>query len=266
MSGLDWLVCPHCRQPLVVADRMARCASGHSIDMARQGYLNLLGRAQGRNADTPDMVESRGRFLASGAYDPIARTLVDHLPPDASAVVEVGAGTGWYLAQALDARPDAEGLGIDVSVPAAKRLARCHPRASAVVADAWQPLPLADACADVVLSVFAPRNPEEFVRILRPGGVVVTVTPRPGHLASARERLGLLEVEPDKDRRLDETLGRVLSRGHSDAVDVDLVLSPEQLADLVGMGPNAFHDHATPEAGISTRAEVSVTSWAHSPH
>ena len=44
---------------------------------------------------------------------------------------------------------------------------------AAVVADTWDGLPLADGCVDLVQVVFAPRNPSEFARVLRPGGTLV---------------------------------------------------------------------------------------------
>ena len=83
--------------------------------------------------------------------------------------------------------------------PAARRAARAHPRAGAAVCDVWRGLPLADACADVVLDVFAPRNGAEFRRVLRPGGRLVVVTPTPAHLAELVPLLGLIGVDPDKD-------------------------------------------------------------------
>lgn len=260
-DGFDWLLCPHCREPLQVDGPVAHCAHGHSYDLARHGYLNLLGRAQGLNADSAEMVARRDAFLARGHYVPIAEALVTQVgQPPGARILEVGAGTGWYLARVLDTLPEAAGLGMDVSVPAARRLARCHGRARAVVADAWQPLPLRDGCCDVLLSVFAPRNPAEFARVLAPAGRMVTVTPRPGHLRDARERLTLLEVEPDKGQRMERTLGEFFDRGESVDVDIDLELSSEEMADLVGMGPNAHHAHKVPEA-MAVRAEVAVTTW-----
>lgn len=259
MSAFDWLLCPHCREPLTIEGRSARCPRGHSYDLARQGYLNLLGHAQGRNADTPEMVARREAFLSAGWYAPIAEAVVEAVG-EADRVAEVGAGTGYYLARVLDARPQAAGLGLDVSVPAARRLARAHPRLRAVVADAWQTLPMADGCVEAVLSAFAPRNGAEFARILVPGGVLVTVTPRPGHLASAREQLGLMAVEPDKDERLERSLADGFTRTVTTEVDVDLDLDAAQAADLIGMGPNAFHDHADPRP-VRTRAEVTVSRW-----
>ena len=80
-----------------------------------------------------------------------------------------------------------------------------------LVCDVWQPLPVADDAVDVVTVIFAPRNAAEFARVLRPGGRLVVVTPRPGHLAAIAGQTGMLGIEAGKDDRLAESLA-----GHFD--------------------------------------------------
>lgn len=238
MSGLDWTACPVCHQRLTRRDGALRCGNRHSYDLARQGYVNLLGRTPPANADTAEMLDARARFLSAGHYDPIADAVARaaHGPR----IAEVGAGTGFYLARVLDAHPDAEGLATDVSVAAAKRAARSHPRAAAVVADTWARLPLPDDSLDSIVCVFAPRNPAEFERVLRPGGTLVVAQPLPGHLAELRERHGLLGVGEDKSERLAASLPGwdVATR---ERITRSVEVSAAVVADLIGMGPNAFH-------------------------
>ena len=70
---LDVLRCPVCAAPFE-ADRTAlRCANGHAVDIAKQGYVNLLtGSLAPWAADTAGMVAARAEFLASGHYAAIA--------------------------------------------------------------------------------------------------------------------------------------------------------------------------------------------------
>ncbi|MGA4508605.1 putative RNA methyltransferase [Propionibacteriaceae bacterium G1746] len=266
MTGFNWLVCPHCGERLVVEGLVAGCASGHRFDVARQGYLNLLGHAPGANADTAAMVEARQRFLAAGHYSPIRDAVAAvAVAARARAVVEVGAGTGYYLAGVLDALAGAgvghaEGLGVDISPAAARRLAKAHPAARAVVADVWQGLPLVDACADLVACIFAPRNAAEFARVLRPGGRLVTVTPGPGHLAQARQAFGLMAVQDDKDARLVDSLAPQFTRRDRTEVAFGLDLDAATAAALVDMGPNALHEHGTVTA-LRVDVEVVVSTW-----
>lgn len=265
MTGFDWLACPHCGQHLVVEDRVAGCGSGHRFDVSRQGYLNLLGRAAGRNADTPDMLSHREAFLAGGHYQPIVDVLVALVAVGRPRrILEVGAGTGHYLAAVLESLPGAEGLAVDVSPAAARRLARVHPRVRAIVADAWAPLPLLAGCVDVVMSVFAPRNANEFARVLAPGGRLVTVTPGPGHLAEARDRFGLMDIQADKTERLERGLAAWFVRGASVPVRFGLDLDERAMSALIGMGPNAMHDH-DPVSALAVGVEVTVTEWLVRP-
>jgi len=250
---LDLLVCPHCRQSfqLVGEGRSVRCRNGHAFDLARQGYLNLQSGRSPRNADTAAMVAARDRFLSGGHYQPILERLLELVRDQvavAPRVLEVGAGTGYYLAGLLEGLAGARGVALDVSLPATRRAARAHPQLGGVVADVWQPLPVGDACCDLVVDVFAPRNAVEFRRALagppvtaEPPGVLAVVTPEPDHLEQLRGLLGLLDIQRDKQDQLHETLGVSFTRQSEDRVSFDLTLDAAAVYDLVAMGPNAFH-------------------------
>ncbi|BBI59951.1 hypothetical protein HSBAA_12570 [Vreelandella sulfidaeris] len=59
------LACPLDGEPLHVAGNTWRCAAGHSFDIAKQGYVNLLPVQQKRSHDPGDskaMVAARQRF------------------------------------------------------------------------------------------------------------------------------------------------------------------------------------------------------------
>jgi 23S rRNA (guanine745-N1)-methyltransferase len=248
---LTYLRCPVCDRALDEREGTLVCANRHSFDLAREGYVNLLAtHREPGTADGPAMMQARDAFLDRGMFAPIADGIADalraHLAPQvAGCLVEIGSGTGYYLARALDALPGRAGIALDISKHAAKRAARAHARIGSVVCDAWKPLPVMDGSAAAVLDVFAPRNPDEIARILAPGGVLVVVTPTPRHLAELVDALGLVSVDPEKERRLEEQLGsrfRLLERR---VVERELVLDHAAVRDLVAMGPSARH--ITPE-------------------
>lgn len=187
--------------------------------------------------------------------------------PIVDIVLEMGAGTGYYLAQVLDALPQALGIALDVSKAAGRRCARAHPRAASVVADAWQGLPVRDHALYAALSVFAPRNPAAVARTLRPDGRYVVVTPTAEHLRELVGPLGMVTVDPDKEQRL----GSAMS-GHFDLIDRTTVAYPMQLSHadithLVAMGPSAHHiDAAAASVGVlperyEATASVIVSSY-----
>lgn len=69
------LACPLDGSPLQRDGSAWRCASGHSFDIAKQGYTNLLRVQNKRSLDPGDsklMVAARRHYLNAGFYQPIA--------------------------------------------------------------------------------------------------------------------------------------------------------------------------------------------------
>lgn len=251
------LACPHCGDELGLQPTVARCERGHSFDVARQGYLNLLAGGQPANADTPAMLAARGRVLTSGAFDPLLN-LIAQQAPGAHRVLEVGSGTAHYLRRCLGDDPDARGIALDVSVAAAKLVARADPRIAAVVADVWAGLPVLDHTLDAVLCVFAPRNLTEFARVLRPGGRLLVLTPNPGHLAALRERQGLLGIEPDKQQRLLAAAAEFFDLRGTSRLRVPVEFSVGLATDVIAMGPNAFHAPTPPTESVRDHLDATL--------
>jgi 23S rRNA (guanine745-N1)-methyltransferase len=259
MAGaVPFLACPYCEGPLrAVADGAAlRCPVGHSFDVARQGYVSLLARQARASGDDAAMVEARRDFLARGHYAGIARLLTALAVGGVDGpgcVCDIGAGTGYYLARVLEALPDRAGVAVDASKFAARRAARCHERAGAVVADAWRRLPLADGAAALLLNVFAPRVGAEFHRALRPGGALVVVTPTPRHLVELVEPLGLVRVDARKADRLAAEFDPWFTREAAEDYEAVLPLRHGDVAALVAMTPSARHvDAAALAARVAT--------------
>jgi 23S rRNA (guanine745-N1)-methyltransferase len=276
-DALDLLACPHCAGGLSRSGGSVTCANGHAFDVARSGYLSLLpGDAKLGTADTAEMVAAREAFLGAGHFEPLAEALGEEAepalggaaepapggppagtPPPPGCVLDLGAGTGWYLAQVLDRLPGRMGLALDLSKHALRRAARAHERIAAVACDAWRPLPVRDSVAALVLSVFAPRNGPEIARVLRPGGALLVVTPTGRHLAELVEQLGLLSVDERKEERLAATLDAHLDLERRREYEWTLDLTPGDVANAVAMGPSARH--VTPgETGSRTPVTASL--------
>jgi 23S rRNA (guanine745-N1)-methyltransferase len=242
-AAVDCLACPYCAEPLAARDGALACPAGHSFDLARQGYVTLLPRgSRGAGGDTAGMVAARDRFLAAGHYAPLTRLLARAAAGAAAgAVLDIGAGTGHHLAAVLDALPGRAGVALDLSRYAARRAARAHPRAGAVVADAWRALPVRTGAVGLVLDVFSPRNGAETARVLGPGGELLVVTPAADHLAELVDGLGLLTVDERKDERLAGTLTPHLAPVDRTEHRWTLTLSRADAVAAAAMGPSAHH-------------------------
>ena len=53
------LRCPNCHAELKREGKAFRCRNGHSFDVARQGYANLLVNARRETGDNKEMVSAR---------------------------------------------------------------------------------------------------------------------------------------------------------------------------------------------------------------
>jgi 23S rRNA (guanine745-N1)-methyltransferase len=258
IEALRFLRCPLCGTGFYLGDQSLRCSNGHNYDVARKGYINFLpGGARPGTADTADMVAAREAFLAAGHFaalrdfvaDAAERALTRNARGPAESpgagepgcIADVGAGTGYYLAGVLDRFPEHVGLALDISKFAARRAARAHDRVAAVVCDAWTRMPVADAAASLVLDVFAPRNPGEFRRVLRPDGALLVVTPSPRHLQELVAGLGLLSVDGQKPERLERALSTDFVVMEETRFEERRVLTGAEAAALAVMGPSAHH-------------------------
>lgn len=246
---VDLLACPGCGSAVELDEGVLLCQQGHNFDVARQGYVSLqTGAASKFTGDTAPMIAARDDFLLAGHYDPIVAAVVDAVADTAvdepARIVEIGAGSGFYVSRVLDALPDARAVGLDVSKAAARRVARAHDRIGSVVADAWKRLPILDDAMTHALSIFSPRNVDEIRRVLTDDGALIVVTPTSRHLHELIEPLGMVGVDEDKTRRVGDSMTGRFEREHRSRVEFTMTLDDAAIRAVVGMGPSAHHQSA----------------------
>lgn len=193
-SLVDILKCPVCGASVARESGTLFCAGvrRHCFDLSGAGYVNLAGAKQAGGGDDAALIRARTAFLEKGNYAPIAvrvcELLQDAVPH--ATVLDAGCGEGYYAAQM--ARAGFSVLGIDLSkrgiTHAAKTAKREGLDAFFAVAGIFT-LPLADASVDAVVSMFAPVCEKEFLRVLKPGGVLVLVGAGEEHLFSLKRVL-----------------------------------------------------------------------------
>ncbi|NJC22380.1 23S rRNA (guanine745-N1)-methyltransferase [Arthrobacter pigmenti] len=243
------LACPVCGTALALSTDddggVLHCAQGHRFDAARQGYFNLLtGKGTSLQPDTASMVQARIDFLSRGHYDALVEAVCaaaqEHSAPD-PVILDAGAGTGFYLAALRNRLPSSTGIAIDISKYALRRATALLPGMPCLVWDVWRRLPLQDGSVDVILNIFAPRNPGEFHRVLGETGTLIVVTPLAAHLSEVAEVAGLLEIQPDKHDAVAAGLAGTFQELGSSTVEFSMRLSSEDIADVAGMGPAGHH-------------------------
>lgn len=195
--------CPSCSDVLLLNKRIWACENGHSYDVAKEGYVNLL-LAQHKNSKQPgdnkQMVNGRRAFLEQGFYQPLADVISEifnqHLGTltDQSEVsfFDAGCGEGYYMAQVSQFCHQAdipiEFSGLDISKFAVQKAAKKYPKHHFAVASTFQ-LPLENDSQDAILQIFAPSSESEIHRVLKSNGIWITVNPAANHLFEFKQAL-----------------------------------------------------------------------------
>lgn len=249
----EWLRCPNCFLPLHPrGNLLLGCERGHSFDVNKRGFVNLLTGPRKFIGDSAAMLDSRDRFLAAGWYDPLQDAIRGIVAGESPRrLLDVGCGTGYYLGAALPPGDDVRALGLDLSPAAVSRTIRSHGRVDGLVADVWSPLAVRDGAADLILNVFAPRNPAEFHRVLRPNGLLLVVVPQPVHLRQLRESGLAVEMQADKAAQLAAGLADWFGTESHQQLERTVRLSPSEVASLISMGPSSHHSASAPPAEAS---------------
>lgn len=234
------LLCPVCGAELNRLDNRYVCPRGHSFDIARQGYVNLLAVQQkhSRNpGDTREQVLSRREFLEAGFYAPIAQTLIDTAKSlgISGPVLDVGCGEGYYsarLAQALGAPL----TGLDISKEAVRCAAGKYKGAQWLCATASH-IPVADGSAALLTSLFALTAPEEFHRVLEQDGYFFQVLAAQDHLLGLKRIIYDQLTFKEKDTQ-PEFPG--FERVQSVPIRFSFTVEGKQVQNLLSMTPHVF--------------------------
>ena len=185
------LLCPvrDCHLALVRQERRLFCARGHSFDVARSGYVNLLQPQERRSkqpGDTKDAVAARRRLHDRGVTGPLLQAIAETIAASpCDIVLDAGCGDGFYLGS-LARQTGFDAHGVDISIPAVDLAARRYPGCEWIVANADRMIPHADRSFSIVLSITARMNAGEFRRVLRDDGRLLVAIPAPDDLIELR--------------------------------------------------------------------------------
>ncbi|WP_201363195.1 putative RNA methyltransferase [Dictyobacter formicarum] len=262
------LACPVCTLPLAFQQGALRCEHAHSFDVAKEGYVNLLRKKL--PGDTKEMVVARRAFFDQGYYVPVSDLLngllQKHLPAGTKGpvrILDAGCGEGYYLARLQESLASEygqlQGLGIDISKDAIRMAARRYPDAFFLVANLKEALPLADQVLAGMVNTFAPRNVAEYARVLQPGAPLLIVIPGPRHLEELRHSLHLLNIEENKQQHVIEQFSGSFDLVATRSLTYKLDLQQAEIAQIVVMTPNYWHQSAESRTRLAELAALATT-------
>ena len=266
------LACPIDGECLALEEKQLRCVNGHSFDLARQGYVNLLPVQHKRSkhpGDSKEMVVARQRFLDTGVYAPVADLLSDLLHKaiatiDQPSCLDAGCGEGYYLAHALNelrAKKAGDGLnliGLDISKEAIIGAAKRNKDISWVVGTNRQP-PLLPASIDIILCVFGFHSFQGFNKILPLGGKLILVEPGPDHLQELRQ-VTYAQLNKTELTKLDDAFAIGFKQVGEQVLRFSTPpLAKETLKDLLLMTPHFFRATQQGREAAAQLDNVSLT-------
>lgn len=278
MAPFQALACPLDGDPLTLTKSTWRCAAGHSFDIAKQGYVNLLPVQQKRSNDPGDskvMVAARQRFLNAGYYQPIAEA-VSHAALNGApennplSCLDAGCGEGYYLRQLASAAPHTSLalIGLDISkwaVMAAAKQSRQQGQAATWVVGSNANLPVQADTLDRVLCMFGFPVISEFARVLKLGGVLLQVEAGPNHLRELREVI-YPTLKSARKGGAPELEGFALQA--TETISYPLMLSSkEAVADLLAMTPHLYRasaegrERAAALEALTVSVDVRLMTW-----
>jgi len=272
-SPFQALACPLDGEPLHLEGGTWRCASNHSFDVAKQGYVNLLPVQQKRSTDPGDskaMVAARQRFLAAGEYAPIAEALsqavmshADQTQAETYCCLDAGCGEGYYLRQLAHNVPELQALsllGLDISKWAVQSAAKQDDKQAPIcrwVVGSNAQLPVQSASVDSVLCMFGFPVYSEFARVLKTGGQLIQVDAGPQHLRELRDIIyPTLKPTREKDTNVPEGFARRASEQICYAISLE---GGDVIRDLLTMTPHLYRASAEGREKAAALDQLTLT-------
>ena len=230
---IDYLKCPLCETPFGFAHYSLKCQNNHSYDISRKGYINLFnGYTKITNTYDKKLFSARKTISDAGLYNKLCEKLceiINNINPNA--VLDAGCGcgnltvdifknTGKNLTFAVDLSKD----GIDFAAADF-----CESNLLWIVGN-LNNLPLSDNKIDVILNIMSPANYAEFIRILKPGGVLLKVLPDADYLKELRH---FIYKENDKNEYSNKDVLANLEENMTLSDIIDVKYTHEVLAEHI---------------------------------
>lgn len=257
------LICPVCGKPLSFGAHTARCENGHSFDIAKEGYVNLLRSSRSGDLIGDDKASARCRrdFLNKGYYACLKDALCDIFKERTGSLLDICCGEGYYTA-ALGENSSLDVYGFDISREMV-RLAAKRGKGTYFVAN-MATIPIEEGSMDYATHLFAPFNESSFARVLKSGGRLMTVIPGKFHLYGLKQ--AIYDTPYENDEKLPQTELFRLVKTQKVTNEITL-LSQEDIQAVFRMTPYFFHtsqadkEKLLPLTQLDTRVEFVIAEY-----
>lgn len=248
------LRCPVCHGVMdLKSGKSLFCPQGHTFDISKFGYINLLLRAVKTKYDRT-LFRARKQLISAGKLEPLIKAItvgmINHLPDhflynkasEPNMLLDAGCGEGSLLIQLQQqlvslTRHEWCGVGLDISKEGILLAAKEDADNLWCVADLAR-MPFRSSSFPCVLNILSPSNYEEFHRLLTDDGIIIKVIPGSGYLQELRSRFYEHTAQQAYDNiRTIEHFSYHYHMIHEEKVSYTLQLNTEEMAHLVHMTP-----------------------------
>ncbi|MGV3162991.1 methyltransferase domain-containing protein [Streptococcus hyovaginalis] len=237
-------ICPICQQTFSAQEKRFVCPQGHSFDMAKQGYINLLRNAKKDKHYDKRSFEERHQILESGFYDHILEAVAQLGLSETKnqVILDVACGEGYYARQLAQMGKNTV-LAFDLSKDSITLAAKKDKDKDVAwfVGDLAK-LPLADHSVDLILDIFSPANYQEFKRVLKPGGKIIKVVTASQHVTELRQAaLEQLQTKNYSNAKIISHFSQAFPHYRSNHVSQSFPATIDILKSFAQMTPLFFH-------------------------
>lgn len=239
------LQCTICHSEIKMMDSKSLvCENGHSFDLAKQGYVNMLQKQVSTMYDHT-LFDARKRIIYDYKfYDKVHQKIskiIDEALQEGGLVFDAGSGEGTHLNAIFNHldKDSIHGIGLDISKDGIVMAAKNYSDLNWLVGDLTQ-TPFKEHSLDIILSFLSPANYSEFKRIMKPNGLLIKIIPGSHYLKEIREHLS------DEDKEYENTDTVNLMRNKVDVISEERVtyereVDEEVLRDILTMTPLTWH-------------------------
>lgn len=232
--------CPICKEALALDTREALvCQEGHSFDISKKGYVNVLRQAPKENYEKA-LFESRQRLIHAGMYKGLIEKMRDMIEGRFASekggyLLDAGCGEGSHLCQLKTLLGDPWAcFGLDIA-KAGVALATDHRQDITWLVGDLAQLPIQNEGLEVILNILSPGHYETFKRVLKPEGVILKVIPTADYLKEIRQ--ALFPGETYDNTRVMKHFEEHFDVIESQRVSYRFDVAPDLKADLLRMTP-----------------------------
>lgn len=190
----NYFICPICHEKLTLSVSSLKCNKGHNFDIASKGTVNLINTSKYKRSEiyNKDLFLNRRAFILNDFYSEVYDIISEIIKENKlnKVVLDAGCGEASHGIGTLKRlHENTLFLGFDYSKDAIDLASDYYDDKRVFFEASVDNISLMTSSVDVIIDFLSPFNMSEFKRVLKPGGVIVKVSPSKEYLKELRKNM-----------------------------------------------------------------------------